>query len=697
MQSIVVELPPSAAEVLPKSAADAGDAGVVGNVEARVVTFERTANDGNGVADGAAGGGSEGGAGGVDQADDGKPAGNGRKPNRLPKVPVPKVPVPKAVAKRVEKVKKVASKEHITAAQRKARLQMVVKLTPMPEVDDSVDLVLNSLGMPMRIEKFPYLPKSGLRSQNYSLPTGVRLLLNFQIECAGVFMIMALLCSGSILDNVQRNDMRSSCREAASTPEGYLVLTQPPGASITASMREATQKRLGFAPEDCGWTGLPVRPFPSSTLYEYQPNGVFFLRTALGGCQEFATLADNFNLSTLSDPAAVAAAQSQSAVEKYAQCMQPRGFLTPATCGELLIDTPASNYCFGSASALASSRGNAWAQLLALLVFVMYLVRLRWDVCRVARLEDDAIISTADYALQISGLNAELPADDLHDQLLAELEALEDKEGSFAGQIHHIEVGRHCKDEIHVINQLRKLDTLAEELQAKKRFLDSRGESLAPVEKQFEKLKKDHAEAKTKLDQLISEADMATGHAFVVFKRSCDRDRLARLFVASKENLYTFLHPSKRSGKRPTLKCAAPTPANNLEAACKCSSLINPFFWLHLFKGEWPEPITVHVSSAPEPDEVLRESTHNVQPSVHSARRAPLKSLHCACCRCCGKTWRSTRSTKPASSRSAQPSSSRSSRGACAVCSSSRPSSCLLRRRSMSMPSPKCPPDSPIL
>ena len=53
MQSVVVELSPSAAEVLPNPAADgdAGDAGVMAEVEARVVTKHDDSVDG-----GAAGG-----------------------------------------------------------------------------------------------------------------------------------------------------------------------------------------------------------------------------------------------------------------------------------------------------------------------------------------------------------------------------------------------------------------------------------------------------------------------------------------------------------------------------------------------------------------------------------------------------------------------------------------------------------------
>ena len=136
--------------------------------------------------------------------------------------------------------------------------QQLVKLSPM-EPDDQFDHVLNSLGVPMRIERcnrpalprlhqppaidprhsarqqavvpvfvprrFPYIPRKGHRDSDYSAATAVRLLLQFQIEISVVFLLMALLCIGTVTDNVHRNYIRASCRQAASTPTGYIALT----------------------------------------------------------------------------------------------------------------------------------------------------------------------------------------------------------------------------------------------------------------------------------------------------------------------------------------------------------------------------------------------------------------------------------------------------------------------------------------
>ena len=109
-----------------------------------------------------------------------------------------------------------------------------------------------------------------------------------------IFFLMALLCTGANVDNDVRSSLRSQCRRAASTSEGYLSLVMGNGSSlVTPSMYNATREALGFEPEACGWTALPVRPFPGDgiELDDYQPNGIFRLRTALGGCQEYTDVA----------------------------------------------------------------------------------------------------------------------------------------------------------------------------------------------------------------------------------------------------------------------------------------------------------------------------------------------------------------------------------------------------------------------
>merc|ERR1719502_461705 len=100
------------------------------------------------------------------------------------------------------------------------------------------------------------------------------------------------------------------------------------------------------------------------------------------------------------------------------------------------------------------------------MVFLAYLIYLRWDVCRMSRVDDEKVISTADYAVQISGLDKTLEADELLGRLQDELEEIDG--GSFAGKVHHIEVGRHCEDENKVMDEMKKLDIEADELHERK-------------------------------------------------------------------------------------------------------------------------------------------------------------------------------------------------------------------------------------
>ena len=98
------------------------------------------------------------------------------------------------------------------------------------------------------------------------------------------------------------------------------------------------------------------------------------------------------------------------------------------------------------------------AQLVALVIFLLYLVRLRSVVASASQADDDAVISTADYSLHISGLDKTVPADELLERLSAEIEGLEDEHGNFEGTVRHIELGRHCRELVTVLNEMRALD-----------------------------------------------------------------------------------------------------------------------------------------------------------------------------------------------------------------------------------------------
>lgn len=83
-----------------------------------------------------------------------------------------------------------ARKEHqerVHASKVTAEAQQLVKLSTLQkdERTDGVDIVLNTLGVPMRIERFPYVPKKGKRTSDFRTPLAVRLLLQFQCEASG--------------------------------------------------------------------------------------------------------------------------------------------------------------------------------------------------------------------------------------------------------------------------------------------------------------------------------------------------------------------------------------------------------------------------------------------------------------------------------------------------------------------------------
>ena len=67
-----------------------------------------------------------------------------------------------------------------------------------------------------------------------------------------------------------------------------------------------------------------------------------------------------------------------------------------------------------------------------------------------------------------------------------------------------------------------------------------------------------YAASKAQMERLVEEVDYPTGHAFVVFHKTRDRDRCARLFTNSSRSLYNLLHPNQVQRATARLECAAP-------------------------------------------------------------------------------------------------------------------------------------------
>lgn len=153
-----------------------------------------------------------------------------------------------------------------------------------------------------------------------------------------------------------------------------------------------TTAQLGFDPHDCGWTGLPIRRFPPDALSKYQPHGIpYFLRGTIGACQEFVDvnggLAWLFGNDTIDASLIAAALANASTQDDYESCMGARGPFLPHKCNHLFVNTPRANYCLGASVGKEGTSRSKVLQLVSLLIFLLFLVRLRSVVCYTSRLE----------------------------------------------------------------------------------------------------------------------------------------------------------------------------------------------------------------------------------------------------------------------------------------------------------------------
>ena len=86
-------------------------------------------------------------------------------------------------------------KELRECAKKSAHTQQLVKLSQFDndlaasqteaEPTSKFDLVLNALGVPLRMERFPLLPSKGHQCSDFRAPVATRLLLQFMVEGAG--------------------------------------------------------------------------------------------------------------------------------------------------------------------------------------------------------------------------------------------------------------------------------------------------------------------------------------------------------------------------------------------------------------------------------------------------------------------------------------------------------------------------------
>ena len=244
----------------------------------------------------------------------------------------------------------------------------------------------------------------------------------------------------------------------------------------------------GTAHESCGYQGLPIRP----NITE----GLWWLGFGLGVCEEYTNTTDQVLLSPMS--------------------MQTRD--------ELLVATPSADFCIPDS-------GNDfiyWLGSVNVIIFVLYLVRLRRLQFVAARETDKAIWSAADYSVMISELikgglrDTHGGVKGVEERLLMDLKNL----GFTEDQIDHVELGIECADEMVIIRKVQRLETLREEIVARslKRQDGEQPQHTQKTQDKLDRVDEQLGEQTQALEELREKKHKTTGHAFVVFKKEVHRN-----------------------------------------------------------------------------------------------------------------------------------------------------------------------------
>ena len=186
-------------------------------------------------------------------------------------------------------------------------------------LDNTPNHVKNSRGDTIRIDLPPIKPcgdasnsscqsSDGSSWAEYGLSLAMRLYMHFLAEGAFMFALMFLVSIATLYDNVLRSNLRSCCREAAGTADGYAALVHgifnssdsgPGTRSLSSSSSGGTGgfvERCGTFEElsmQCGYSNLPIRPFDSAMLLGSYASSTspYMLWTAIGTCTEYAAAA----------------------------------------------------------------------------------------------------------------------------------------------------------------------------------------------------------------------------------------------------------------------------------------------------------------------------------------------------------------------------------------------------------------------
>lgn len=327
---------------------------------------------------------------------------------------------------------------------------------------------------------------------------------------------------------------------------------------------------------------------------------------------------------------------------------------------------------------------SSWLQLAALALFLSFLVWLRYVAQHEAMADDKSRITTADFSLALTNLDASLPADELqrvlcvttprvyppctprlrlrlwrerpgatalclglsslHKHRYDDLQQLEG--GAFRGAIHHVEVGRRCGGEMSTILKLYRLDEQLDEATARRAHAASTGHSTERDDERIRRLRLEQRAARLRMHALLHEEDMATGHAFVAFHLEADRNACAALFHRRGHWHDPRLRPPQIRAATKALR----VPLRWWQIAAR------PHLWPRWVKRWWRGqrrvPPQVEVDAAPEPSEVRERLLTTCLPSLCFTLLAHTRVTRIiySAPRCCGRTSRWTRSTPPRSS-----------------------------------------------
>ena len=517
-------------------------------------------------------------------------------------------------------------------------------------------LLVDPTGIRVQVERFRPFSVPFQRMHEFGCPVSVTLYLHFVLEAALAFLLMAVVALPTTIDAWLRNVRRLECRS----------LVQKANRTAIDAARLAT----------CGYDGVALRaslPLREPFLYVY-------LLPALGTCTEYATSTENVTTSQVTTPGAF-----------------------------VDLDSSADFCADGDAGITGGLRGGglllAWSFALNVLIFGLYLMRVR----RMQVVHDAAFVketlTAADFAVMIKGLE-HVPYDDdgtnhvpeIERRLRADLQRL-----GFDGEdVDHIELGRDCGRELRQLQKLAALRTRREELRFKRALMQERHEGeeeaeaakvrgalvdapaadvqadvqapprdgggrgsgggdddaslsfsqpndaevggsvhstsghiatkatkladraaerrereRAAIQEAFDKVAKATSACRQELRRLRSETHITTGHAFVVFQRIRDRDRFLNVFnpapkaigdggLADKyaEMIIRLCGGPLCGGGR----CGGRISAliSNREAEVRRGPELQAAGWRH-----------VHVSRAPEPDDIFWE---NLELKPHARR-----------------------------------------------------------------------------